>query len=76
MSQKLVDIRCACGKLLGKVEEGAAYSLKCQRCKKVQHGTTVTLGGLPFHMVVDPSLKDEIHFVSRGKFVGKIVNVV
>lgn len=30
---KLIDIRCACGKLLGKVEEGAAHEHKCPRCK-------------------------------------------
>jgi len=33
MTHKLVDIRCACGKLLGKVQEGAAHEIKCPRCK-------------------------------------------
>jgi phage FluMu protein Com len=30
---KLIDIRCDCGKLLGKVERGAAHEHKCPRCK-------------------------------------------
>ena len=29
----LVDIRCSCGKLLGKVQVGAAHEHKCPRCK-------------------------------------------
>lgn len=33
MTVKLIDIRCACGKLLGKVQEGAASEHKCPRCK-------------------------------------------
>lgn len=32
---KLVDIRCSCGKLLGKVQEGAAHEHKCPRCKQL-----------------------------------------
>lgn len=34
MSAKLIDIRCSCGKLLGRVQEGAAHEHKCPRCKE------------------------------------------
>lgn len=32
---KLIDIRCSCGKLLGRVQEGAAHEHKCPRCKQL-----------------------------------------
>lgn len=35
MSAKLIDIRCSCGKLLGRVQEGAAHEHKCPRCKEI-----------------------------------------
>lgn len=50
MSQKVIDlpknegiitlkeVRCSCGKLLGKVQEGAAHEIKCPRCKKIIEG--------------------------------------
>lgn len=31
---ELVEVRCACGKLLGKVQSGAAHEHKCSRCKQ------------------------------------------
>lgn len=34
----LIDIRCKCGKLLGKID--GKYELKCQRCKVIQDGVT------------------------------------
>lgn len=32
---ELKEIRCTCGKLLGKVQEGAAHEIKCPRCKEL-----------------------------------------
>jgi len=32
---KLIEIRCSCGKLLGKVQDGAEHEHKCPRCKRV-----------------------------------------
>ena len=31
----LKEVRCSCGKLLGKVQEGAAHEHKCPRCKSL-----------------------------------------
>ncbi len=35
VNMELKEVRCSCGKLLGKVQEGAAHEIKCSRCKRI-----------------------------------------
>lgn len=38
MAASLSDVRCLCGKLLGRVD--GKYEIKCQRCKSIVAGNT------------------------------------
>lgn len=64
---KLIDIRCSCGKLLGRVQEGAAHEHKCPRCKELSALYQSRLkDGFPVTVPNDARLKDGEKFTIAG----------
>jgi phage FluMu protein Com len=65
---KLIDIRCACGKLLGRVQEGAAHEIKCPRCKNVVYRGMI-LQMRPTKEEIKEEIKEDIKLYFLGNYI-------
>jgi len=68
-----VDLKCKCGRHLGKF--AGKFDIRC-RCKKIVKGETVQIGDFTFAVIEDPEMPEGEMVLRSGNGPDQVIRVI